>query len=272
MSRIHLFEWEDQAWFPALFRNFITDHLVFLVSRLFVPAVPKLAELMKTTGNTAIVDLCSGGGGPLLALLPRCAAALGQPVTATLTDLFPNLETFARTQARGGGTIGYRSDSVSAMDCPETLRGVRTIFTALHHFRPEDARKILADAATKGVPIAAFEAQERTLSKLLVVPVIAFVGALIMTPFVGRMSWGRFVFTYLVPLAPAFFAWDGFVSCLRTYSPRELGKLTERLDRNGYRWEIGQIPAFGIIGPYNITYLLGIPGQAMGSSLESGPQ
>ncbi|MGQ0621745.1 MAG: hypothetical protein ACT4QA_17810 [Panacagrimonas sp.] len=266
MARVHLFEWEDQSWFPALFRNFITDHLVFLVSRLFVPVVPKLVELMKTTGHHSIVDLCSGGGGPLLALLPRCSAALGRLVTATLTDLFPNLETFARAHSLSGGTISYRSESVSAMDCPETLHGVRTIFTALHHFRPEQARKILADAVAKGVLMASFEAQERSLSKLVVVPLVAFLGALIMTPFVGRMSWGRFVFTYLVPLAPAFFAWDGFVSCLRTYSPRELGKLTERLDENGYHWEIGQIPSFGIVGPYNITYLIGIPSKRIEDS------
>jgi len=27
MRRFHLFEWEDQPWLPAVFRDFITDHL-----------------------------------------------------------------------------------------------------------------------------------------------------------------------------------------------------------------------------------------------------
>ena len=30
------------------------------------------------------------------------------------------------------------------------------------------------------------------------------------------------IFTYLIPICPLAFAWDGFVSCLRTYSPAEL--------------------------------------------------
>ena len=262
MSRLHIFEWEDQPWFPELFRNFITDHLVFHVSRLFLPVVPKLSETMRQTGYANIVDLCSGGGGPLPALVPRCSEALGQPVTATLTDLYPNTEAFERTKDQSGGTIDYRAESTSAMDCPESLTGMRTVFAALHHFRPNDAKKILADAANKRVPIGAFEAQERNIPKLIIIPLIIFFSAFILTPFVGRMTLGRFVFTYLIPLMPFFYMWDGVISCLRTYSPAELDELTKDLQRDGYRWESGQIPAVGHIGPYNITYLIGLPTEA----------
>ena len=265
MARLHLFEWEDQQWFPALFRNFITDHLVFHVSRLFVPALPTLTKAMRSTGYASIVDLCSGGGGPLLALVPKCAEALGQPVTMTLTDLYPNRAAFEQTKARSSGSIDFRAESTNAMDCPQSLQGFRTLFTALHHFRPHDARKILADAVEKGVPIAAFEAQERNASRLIVVPFATFLSAFLLTPFVGRMTFGRFFFTYLIPLAPLFYAWDGVVSCLRTYSPAELKDLTKGLDHRGYRWEVGQIAAHGHVGPYNITYLVGVPSMKSGS-------
>lgn len=261
MSRLHVFEWEDQSWFPELFRNFITDHLVFHASRLFVPVVPKLTEAMKQTGHTKIIDLCSGAGGPLPALVPKCSEALGKAVTATLTDLFPNTEAFKRTKFESEGIIDYRQESTSAMDCPESLKGMRTIFTALHHFRPEDAKKILADAANKGVPIGAFEIQERNIPKLIIFPLVVFLSALILTPFVGRMTVGRFIFTYLIPLAPFFYTWDGVISCLRTYSPSELDELTKDLKYDAYQWESGQIPAVGHIGPYNITYLIGIPSE-----------
>jgi hypothetical protein len=136
---------------------------------------------------------------------------------------------------------------------------MRTIFTALHHFRPDDARKILADAVTKRVPIGAFEIQERKLPRLLAVPFVVFMSALILTPFVGRMTFGRFIFTYVIPLAPVFYTWDSVVSCLRTYSPSDLDHLTKDIEREGYKWESGVIPAVGYIGKYNITYLVGAP-------------
>ena len=258
-SRLHIFEWEDQPWFPQLFRNFITDHLVFHASRLFLPVVPKISEILKKTGNTNIVDLCSGSGGPLPVLLHECSEALNSQVTATLTDLYPSNDALEQTKHESNGSIDFRAESINAMDCPESLEGMRTLFTALHHFRPDDAKKILSDAKSKHVPIGAFEIQERNIFKLLFVPIIIFLSAFILTPFVGRMTLGRFVFTYLIPLMPFFYTWDGVVSCLRTYDPAELDELTKDLQCDEYRWESGQIPAVGYIGPYNITYLIGVP-------------
>lgn len=258
-SRIHFFEWEDQPWFPELFRSFITDHLVFHARRLFLPLAPKLSETLKTTGNTKIVDLCSGSGGPLPVLLSECSDTLNLKVTATLTDLYPNIETLEQTKVKSDGAIDYQAESINAMNCPDSLKGMRTLFTALHHFRPDDAKKILADAVNKRVAIGAFEIQERNIFKLLITPIIIFLSAFILTPFVGRMTFSRFVFTYLIPLMPFFYTWDGVVSCLRTYYPKELDELTIGLHCEGYRWESGKIPATGYIGPYNITYLIGVP-------------
>lgn len=259
MSRVHLFEWVDQPWFPALFRDFITDHLVFHVSKLFAPAIGKLADAMQSSGYTSIVDLCSGGGGPIPSLLPKLSEAMGRSVSVTLTDLYPNVDAFAKIELQNNGAITCRTEPTSAMDCPEQLVGFRTMFTALHHFHPEDATKILKDAVEKGVPIASFEAQERNLSKLIVIPLIIFVGSFILTPFVGRLTIGRIIFTYLIPLGPLFFTWDAVVSCLRTYSPKELEMLTNDLKESAYRWEIGQISTVRHLGSYRITYLIGHP-------------
>ena len=42
MARIHLFELEDQAWFPAVVRNYATDYLQYIQRRLklHTPIVP----------------------------------------------------------------------------------------------------------------------------------------------------------------------------------------------------------------------------------------
>ena len=261
MARLHLFEWEDQPWFPRALRDFITDHLVVHMSRAFAPAVPTLADAMRTTGETAIVDLCSGSGGPLPALLPALRERVGASVTVTLTDLYPNTDAMERLRRDSGGAIGYRGEPTSALACPSSLRGFRTVFTALHHFRPESVRRILADAADNRVPIAAFEAQERNLRSLALVPLVVFLGAFLWTPFLQGRSVRRLLLTYVVPVAPLCFAWDAAVSCLRSYRPDELRSLAADIGAQDYRWQVGQIRAGSPLGAYRITYLVGLPGR-----------
>jgi hypothetical protein len=259
MARLHLFEWEDQGWFPSILRNFITDHLEFHGRRVYVPAMQKLAQELEETGHSKVVDLCSGGGGPLPGLQAELSKERGKPVQVVLTDLYPNIDAFKAIQERSKGNITFRADSVSAMNCPADLDGFRTIFTALHHFRPEGAHKILGDAMNKRKPIAAFEASERTLLSLATVLPTMFLGSFLLTPFLGRISLGRLMFTYVIPLAPLFFTWDAFVSCLRTYSTEELKELTRDLAAEDYSWEIGQIVSSMYLMPYRITYVIGRP-------------
>lgn len=262
MGRVHLFELMDQGWFPTIFRDYMTDHVRFYVTRGFRPAWPKIAEAIKLTGTSDIVDLCSGAGGAVMALIPYLEQELGTHVTVTLTDLYPNKEAIHGIKEEQPSRARYRPESTSAFDVPVELSGFRTIFTALHHFEPKDARRILRDAVEKHAPIGAFEVQERTLWRIVTVPLFILVGSFLLTPFVGKITIARLFFTYIVPLAPLGFAWNTFVSCLRTYSPTELKELTNDLQVGGYRWEIGQIEATGLIGRYRITYLFGFPSAA----------
>jgi len=48
---------------------------------------------------------------------------------------------------------------------------------------------------------------------------------------------------------------DGVVSCLRTYRPRELRGIIEKLTGSGYQWKTGQY--LGTYGRIQITYLIG---------------
>ena len=68
MKRIHLFEFEDQPWFPKLFRRFITDLIQYQQTTfdVYTPVVPKIMEIMQKLNCRQIIDLCSGSGGPLL--------------------------------------------------------------------------------------------------------------------------------------------------------------------------------------------------------------
>jgi len=68
MGRIHLFEFEDQAWVPSFLRNYGTDFLQFLSNKtkMYQPAISLIEKALKESGHYQIIDLGSGGGVGLL--------------------------------------------------------------------------------------------------------------------------------------------------------------------------------------------------------------
>jgi hypothetical protein len=264
MRRIHLFEWEDQPWLPTVFRDFITDHLRHTskepMRRPVNAAVAlQLKSLLEETGTQTLVDLCAGAGGPLPDIIRILRDELGVPVEALLTDQYPNVSAFRRIERESSGAIKGIDTPVSAFDVPPELAGARTMFTAFHHFRPDEARRVLTDAVQKQVPIAVFEPLERTLRMLALIGVMSFVRGFTHTPSVGRLTAGRFVLTYLCPLAPLVFAWDGAVSVMRSYTPAELLEIARSVPGADYNWKTGRFEVSGPYGPMPTTYILGFP-------------
>src|SRR2546421_5369503 len=107
IPRLQLVELEDLAWWPAIVRDLSTDYLRFMEAKLRIhtAVAPLLANAMRRSGADRIVDLCSGGGGPMPAL-PEALRAEGLEVTGILTDRFPNLEAFRLAEQESGGRIG----------------------------------------------------------------------------------------------------------------------------------------------------------------------
>jgi hypothetical protein len=254
MPRLHLFEFNDQAWVPAWFRECETDYLHTVLERMrsFDRVVPLLVALVRDSGSERIVDLCSGGGGPMLSLQAELSRKLGRDLPVVLTDLFPSGS--GRRRIAGHAGLTYLEKPVDATRVPPDLDGTRTLFDGLHHFRPDAAGRILADAARARAPIGAFEISRRQALPLLTSPLI-LLAVLLVTPILRPFSWRRLVFTYLVPLLPLAIWWDGVVSNLRAYSMRELEELTRELNGPGYGFETGELSA----GPVTITWLAGRP-------------
>jgi hypothetical protein len=257
VDRIHLFELEDQPWFPAVWRNAGTAYLRLAADVTGQPSlmVPKLAQLLGETGDRHLVDLCSGGAGPVPAVIDQLKADEGLEVSAVLTDLYPNVAQLEAVAARSQGQVTVHPEPVDATQVPDELDGCRTLFNALHHFRPEAARGILQSAVDAGQPIAAFDVPERTLAYLLGILFAPIVFALA-CPFLRPFDWRWIVFTYLIPIIPLFVVWDGFVSGLRAYSVSELDALINEVEGD-YLWETGRLK----VGrqPAHITYLMGWP-------------
>lgn len=136
------------------------------------------------------------------------------------SDLYPN------PKSGSGPRIEWLLEPVDATQVPPKLAGVRTMFSAFHHFRPDAARAILTDAFERRRPICIFESGSGTLlglAAMLGVPL----AVLALMPLARPFRWAHLLFTYLVPLTPLIVLWDGIVSMLRIYSPEQMQKLTE---------------------------------------------
>jgi hypothetical protein len=262
MRRLHLVELEDLPRFPAVWRDAGTAYLRFAADFLDQPAAmaPKLRELLERTGVRRLVDLCSGGAGPIPALVERLRRD-GLETTAILTDLYPNVKTLEAVARGSQGRVEVYPGSVDATEVPSSLAGCRVLCNALHHFRPDAARRILQNAADSGQPIAVFEVAERSplfLLGILFAP-IAFALA---CPFLRPFDWRWIVFTYLVPVIPFFVLWDGLVSGLRSYTLRELDEMAASVagpqgSFDSFEWESGRVRVGS--QPAYVTYLLGWP-------------
>lgn len=256
--RLQLFEFTDLPGLPGPVRRWLTDYLrgILTATRLFAPAAPRIAGLLRASGDDRVVDLCSGAGGPWPALATEVSAWLGRPVRVTLTDLHPAAVTWAFLHSASGGSLDGFPGPVAADHLPPALAGVRTIFDGLHHLPPAAARAVLGDAARQGVPFVAAEAVERSLLGLLVV-LLSPIFVWVVTPRLRPLSPARLLFTYAVPLVPLLVLWDGVVSVLRCYRPAELRALTSGLEP-GYEWAVERSRPRGPA----VTMLVGRPGRA----------
>jgi hypothetical protein len=249
MNRIHLFEFEDQGWFPQFLRNYVTDFLQFLSNKtkIYKPIIPIIKKGLLKSNTNQIIDLASGGGGGLLWLNKELQQEIPE-LKITLTDYYPNISAFELTKSQAGN-FDFLTDSIDARNVPSNLTGLRTQFLSFHHFKPEDAKQILQNAINTNSSIAVFEVQERSVQSLIAM-LLSPVSVILSTPFIRPFKIGRILFTYLIPIVPLIVLWDGVVSSFRTYSVKEMNELVTSLEGTiEYDWEIGKAK--------NVLYLLG---------------
>jgi hypothetical protein len=252
MRRVHLFEFTDLEWFPQVLRDAETAYLA--ASYRLLRSLPRawalvIAPQFTPSEPPEILDLCSGSGGPVPAVIEELEK-LGINARARLSDLYPNQAPAQYNR------ITWIAEPLDASRVPANLTGVRTMFAGFHHFRPETAKAILENAFDQRRPICIFEAGSKTiptLVSLLGVPV----AVLLLMPFARPFRWVYLLFTYLIPILPFIVLWDGVVSWFRFYTPHMLRDMTAGLSAQDYRWESGSVKAPGVPSP--LPYFIGRP-------------
>lgn len=258
-SKRFLFEFEDLSWFPDNIRRGMVDYLSFFLRKtdFYKPVVSLIAESLERSGSDRIVDICSGGGGPMRRLSQLLTGSLGYEISITLTDKFPNIDAWTWLQEQSGNSIGFERDSVDATMVPRGLRGVLTCFSALHHFSPDGIKAILSSAAKDKRTIAFFDGGDRNLLTMLGIALVHPIVFIFCTPFLKPFRVDRLLLTYLLPLIPICTVWDGLVSICRLYGPSQLEEIAREADKD-YVWISGKKKH--PLG-FHIAYLIGYPQQ-----------
>lgn len=257
MKRRQFIEWEDYPWFPKIIRDGETDYLRFMIEKfnIYKHAFPLLKEVLNKTGDKQIIDMCSGGGGACI----KMAEALNDPIQnkfkITLSDKYPNIPSFESIKSQSDGSVDFIPDSIDVLKVPAALKGMRTIFSAFHHFEPDRAKQILKDAVDNSAAIGIFEGGERSIIDILGVIFTTPVAFFVFTPFMKPVKLSRYIFTYLIPLIPLTTIWDGIVSMFRMYKPNELLEMANEVEPEKYVWSSGRIP----YGVSKVIYLTGYP-------------
>lgn len=258
MKRIHLFEFEDLSWFPDWLRTCLTN-LIIVMHKLLSSdreLAELIAEILKKTKSTQIVDLCSGSGGPMIDVMKNLEQTHKlDNIKLSLSDLYPNLKS-AKTINERYANITYMVEPFDATNSTNQITGLRTMVGSFHHMNPNQAKKILESASKSEQPICIFEISDNSMPLFLwwiAIPT-NFIMCLFVTPLVRPMTWQQLIFTYLIPIIPLFFAWDGAVSNARTYTLNDIDMLLEGIDTKNYEWEKGIIK-----GKSKKIYLIGSP-------------
>lgn len=258
MRRFHLIEFEDFLWFPKSVRDGITDYLRFFIStfNIYGPIVIYIKELLEQSGTNQIIEVASGSGGAIEKILRQLDKISQGKTKVLLTDYFPNLHAFNLLKKNNVGRIDFVPTPVDAADVPAELTGVRTIFSAFHHFDNHNAIAVIRDAVRKNQPIGIFDGAERKFRYILGVILSTLAFIFLVPLFTKPFRLSRLFFTYIIPLIPVFGLFDGIVSMLRIYSPEELMTMAKEIEPDKYVWKSGRGKHFP--GIY-VTYLIGYP-------------
>lgn len=266
MKRVQLFEFEDFQWFPDWLRTSLTNLIVVLIKMMGIQKVlaSRISQVLKEKGFNDIVDLGSGAGG----VMPLVLESLQNEenladVKIILTDLYPSKTSIQTINNNGNEGISYKEESVDATNFTSAPDGLKTMINCFHHMSPKQARTILESAFRNKQPFLIYEMGENKMPIIiwwLMLPlslVIMIIMVLFMTPFVRPLSFKQIVFTYMIPIIPIFYAWDGQASMPRMYSTEDMDELLEGLSSKEYSWvkEIAKTEKGKKLG----TFVIGMP-------------
>jgi hypothetical protein len=259
--RVHAFEFNERRECPAFVRDAIVETLGTGLrwGRIYDGAGQAFAEFCQRARCDAVLDLCSGSGEPVSILLDALARRGAPAPRFVLSDLFPNVAAMRRVAARHPGQVEVVTRPVDATCVPaEVDRGARCMISALHHFPPGLAARMLGDCVARRRAVFLLDAMSGDARSLLAV-LPSMTAAVLATPLLAeRDRLLKALATYALPVVPLAGLWDAVVSHLRSYGEADLRAMVAPLG-GGYAWEYRELPFFP--GGRAMCFY-GVPGEA----------
>lgn len=258
--RRQLFEFQDQPWFPDVLREGQVEILSLATERsgLAQALAPAFADFVAQAGPGPILDLCSGGGGPVVALLQALANGGHVVPPVVLSDLFPKIDAWRALCARlpAGLDVDFVPRPVDATRLGSDLdaRAV-TIVNGLHHFPQEKVHAIIAQVAARGAALFVSEGFPRSVLRAsALVPALGL--SWLENPFrCAARGPQKALWSFGLPVLTVTGLWDWLASALRIHEPAEL-LATARSAAPHHRWSGGEAP---FAGWGQAIYLAGLP-------------
>jgi len=265
MTRKTLFEFEDFDWLPSSIRAGITN-LIIVFHRMMGTEevlVGLIQSIHQKQAFNSIVDLGSGSGGPMPGVVKHLNATEEVDLKLILTDLHPDPAVVQKINQAEGPTVQYHHQSIDATKIEAAPAGLKTMIAAFHHLSPAQAKQLLHGAAKAKEPVLIYEVAKNNVPFpiwCLFLPlglIILAIMTLFMTPFVKKLSLSQVFFTYLIPVIPIIYAWDGQASLMRTYTFDDIQSMIADSDQESYSWEVTD--ALNAKGKKQGYYILGMP-------------
>ncbi|KAI1436202.1 hypothetical protein GGR50DRAFT_652160 [Xylaria sp. CBS 124048] len=247
IPRYHLFEIDDQPWFPSFLRGYVQSGLTHLWTTC-LPLLQRCSpatlvasilqrELKKAVSSYTYIDFCAGAGGPTPQiekslnwdLSSQSSSSSPDGVKFVLTDLHPHVESWKQAASKSAH-LTYVPMPVDAAAAPPDLieknkadgKGVFRLFNlAFHHFQDDLARAMLKNTVETSDGFGIFELQSRTFSSFVSCSLFG-VFIFLIAPFLYWWSPQVLFFIYIVPVVPFVLVFDGLVSSLRTRTADEV--------------------------------------------------
>jgi hypothetical protein len=220
----HLFEFMDQEWLPSSLRGTMREILECGNNKPFRPyyawVADELLRAAKAEGHTTLVEL-GAGPAPITRLLAQDPRSDGLRLVPC--DLFPDRAAYEALAASHPGKVVPRYEPVD-FSRPQQWEPHTLLYLsgAFHHIPPEGRGAVLKSLSESADRVMLFEPLRKTAVSMAFVFGSA-VPALILPVWrlgrPGRLR--RFLWCWLVPVAPVAFWWDGLVSCLRMWTEAE---------------------------------------------------
>lgn len=199
----------------------------------------------------------------MIQTIQKINAQSDKPIQLQLTDLFPNQEMIQSLSQTPMDNVQYSKAPLDATKLSSAPAGLKTMIASFHHMPPAVAKAILKSAFDNRQTILIYEVGQNNIPTIIwwiLLPISIVITALmcvVLTLFARPLSFGQLFFTYIIPIIPLAFAWDGQASIQRTYTFEDIDLLLSNIRSDDYTWEVKDaLKANGKKAGY---YILGMP-------------